>query len=291
MPLFGTSPTATRARQLIKRALFTRRYMIGGIERNCAGNYGLPLDRAHPRTFAAKVSVAMIRAIETRDGSKTAFADKLAVRDHICWTIGERYLNTLLWEGKSARDIPFDTLPSSYVLKPNHASGVNVVVRGEIDRAAVIRRLDSALAWNFYYANGEYQYRHIRPRLLVEACLDDGEEYGPFDYKIWCFDGEPAMVQVDNSRHINQHFYTTDWQRLNLAYRQMSHGPDKPRPARLDEMLGVARTLSRTFDFVRVDLFQLPERVVFGELTFTPMAGNLRIQPAEWDLKLGEMWR
>jgi hypothetical protein len=56
-------------------------------------------------------------------------------------------------------------------------------------------------------------------------------------------------------------------------------------------MLSIASRLSACFDFVRVDLYNIDGKIYFGELTFTPVAGGLKLQPESWDLKLGEKWK
>jgi hypothetical protein len=56
-------------------------------------------------------------------------------------------------------------------------------------------------------------------------------------------------------------------------------------------MIEIAAALSAGFDFVRVDLFHTNERIIFGELTFTPLAGLLKFMPASWDGILGEKWK
>jgi len=56
-------------------------------------------------------------------------------------------------------------------------------------------------------------------------------------------------------------------------------------------MLGAASTLAADFDFVRVDLYNIRGQVRFGEITFTPTAGLLPLQPAAWDLILGQQWK
>jgi hypothetical protein len=61
-------------------------------------------------------------------------------------------------------------------------------------------------------------------------------------------------------------------------------------PPNLDEMIQVARALSSDFDFVRVDMYNIKGRICFGELTFTPVAGQLRLTPTAWDERLGEKW-
>jgi hypothetical protein len=48
--------------------------------------------------------------------------------------------------------------------------------------------------------------------------------------------------------------------------------------------------MSEDFDFVRVDLYNIDGHIYFGEFTFTPTAGELKLQPESWDLKLGDKW-
>ena len=55
------------------------------------------------------------------------------------------------------------------------------------------------------------------------------------------------------------------------TYDQYEVSPDKPD--NLDEMLEVARKLSKAFKYVRVDLYEIDGNVKFGEMTFTPMSG------------------
>jgi hypothetical protein len=55
-------------------------------------------------------------------------------------------------------------------------------------------------------------------------------------------------------------------------------------------MVGIARTLSAEFPFVRVDLYDLPSGPLFGELTFSPGAGLMRFDPPEYDEIVGSWW-
>ena len=63
-----------------------------------------------------------------------------------------------------------------------------------------------------------------------------------------------------------------------------------PKPQNLAEMLAVAQKLAAPFPFVRVDLYNLVERIVFSELTFTPVADRAPVVPRAWDKKLGDLW-
>jgi hypothetical protein len=56
---------------------------------------------------------------------------------------------------------------------------------------------------------------------------------------------------------------------------------------RFDLMLTIARTLSKEFDYVRVDLYNCSDKVYFGELTLRHGGGWERFDPASWDLYVG----
>jgi hypothetical protein len=60
---------------------------------------------------------------------KTRLADKYLVREWIKDTIGEEYLVPLLGVWDRFEEIDFDKLPENYVLKCNHGSGMNLVVK------------------------------------------------------------------------------------------------------------------------------------------------------------------
>jgi TupA-like ATPgrasp len=62
------------------------------------------------------------------------------------------------------------------------------------------------------------------------------------------------------------------------------------RPSNLSEMKSTAEQLSDGMDFVRVDLYDLGDRVVLGELTNYPESGNAGFHPDEWDLMFGSYW-
>ena len=59
-------------------------------------------------------------------------ADKYAVRAHVASTVGERVSDQALmaWE-TTPRAIPFDRLPAEYVIKPSHAAGQVIIVKGQ----------------------------------------------------------------------------------------------------------------------------------------------------------------
>jgi hypothetical protein len=55
-------------------------------------------------------------------------------------------------------------------------------------------------------------------------------------------------------------------------------------------MIEIAETLGAPFDFVRIDLYDLPDGPRFGEITFTPGSGFERFYPDNYDRVLGDFW-
>lgn len=54
-------------------------------------------------------------------------------------------------------------------------------------------------------------------------------------------------------------------------------------------MVKLAEKLSKDIPFLRVDFYEINERVYFGELTFYPASGFEKFKPEEYDKILGDM--
>jgi len=220
----------------------------------------------------------------------TQLADKYAVRTHVARTVGEEYLIKLLWEGNDPHAIPFDRLPVEYVIKPSHAAGQVIIVKGHANRDEIIRTVSGWLANNYYWHGRESQYYGIPPRIVIEEYLTNEDGSPPLDYKFYCFNGVPDQIIVRNHTHDIHPIFDTTWSLLDLVVSNCTTRPLVPKPVSLEEMLAFAAKLSAGFGFVRVDLYNVKGRVYFGELTFTPAAGIIKYTPESWDLKHGEKW-
>lgn len=211
---------------------------------------------------------------------RTRLADKYLVRDWVAEKIGSQYLIPLLGVWDSFDEIDFDALPDQFVLKCNHGSGMNEVVKDKasMNKAALKQKFDKWMATDYSIWGLELQYRDIPRKIIAEQYIEQMDK-GLLDYKIHVFHGEPKIVSVMGDRVFSQHtakecFVTPDWQPIELmrqSFDQFETIPEKP--LNYDEMLKIACCLGEQFRYVRVDLYNLEGRILFGEMTFTPVAG------------------
>lgn len=209
----------------------------------------------------------------------------MKVRDYVASKVGSKYLSKIYGVYYQASQIPFRSLPEKFVLKANHGSGWNLLVRHKSRMSeGDIRARCGAWLGQVYSRYPEWWYREITPALLVEEFLEDAAGEVPADYKFFVFRGEVGLIQVDTARFTDhrRNLYGPDWTPLeaSLLYPR---GAEIPRPAVFDEMTRVAEKLGEDFDFVRIDLYALGHRVVFGEMTYLPESGSAEFSSRELD--------
>ncbi len=282
----------------------TRNYFLEGgwrsdrdaIERTFLGTFGYRLDWDRPRTLNEKLNWMKLNV---RDPRQRIAADKYAVREFVRERAGEDCLIPLLRVYDRAEDIRFAELPRSFVLKVNHGSGQNWIVRdqNQEDERRVVRQFREWMATSHYTISREWPYKDMRPRIVVEELLVDEGGGIPCDYKLHCFGGQAVVVQVDLDRETDhrRNFYDLDWNLLPFLWTEWEgnrprwpNGRAVPRPERLPEMIRLAQILADGFPYVRIDLFDCRGRIFFGEITFYHGGGLERFDPPEYDRLLGD---
>lgn len=225
-------------------------------------------------------------------------ADKYAVRAYV-ESKGYGYiLNGLIGVYRKAEDIILDELPHKFVLKATHGCAWNYLCK---DKSEEIPHwedtkllLDEWLRQDFSLFSRELHYSYIPPRLICERFLENADGSDLKDYKIHCFHGEPKLIQVDYERFTGhkRNFYDLDWNLIELKWGIPSPSSDiqDGPPENLSEMLEIARGLSTEFGYVRVDLYNVEGKIVFGELTLTPLSGFGKPEPEEMNATMGSWW-
>lgn len=249
---------------------------------------GYDLNLASPQTFSEKIQWIKVYGKPERF---SRYVDKYNVRQYVKERIGDQYLIPLIGVYNKVNQINWSQLPDSFVMKTTHGATWNIVVKdkAKVNWGNAKMRLRKWLGLRYYLITGESNYRNIKPRIVIEEFINDPT--GDLkDYKFFCFQGEPAFIQVDGTRFTNHQrdLFDLDWNKIpvRLKYKNFIESP--PKPARLAEMIQVARQLSEGLPFVRVDLYYTNDRIYFGELTFTPGNGFERFTPRSYDDLFGQ---
>lgn len=251
---------------------------------------GKTLDLENPKTYNEKIQ--WLKLYE-HDERKTRLSDKYLVREWVKETIGEKYLVPLLGVWKCFDDIDFEELPDKFVLKANHGCGYNLVVKDKsnLNRKEAKEKFDRWLTTNFAYVNFELHYKDIQPLIIAEEYIENKDE-DLYDYKVWCFHGEPKYIMylANRKNGLKMVFYDTEWNRMPFTYSVEVYEEEVPKPDNLEELLDISRKLSKDFKHVRVDFYRLNDgSYKFGEMTFSSAAGKAIWQPEEYDRILGDM--
>ena len=106
------------------------------------------------------------------------------------------------------------------------------------------------------------------------------------DYKFFCFDGEPKMLFVGTERN-NPNTETRFDNHLDILNGHPQADTIPAKPDNYDDMVEVARQLSKGFAFVRIDLYSHKSGVLFGEITFYHHSGMVQFVPNKWDDIMG----
>lgn len=249
---------------------------------------GKKLDLENPQTFTEKLQWLKLY---DHNPQYQSMADKLKMRDFVKEKIGEGHTASILGVYDKWEQIDFDKLPKAFVLKTTHDSGSYVVCKDKatLDKPTAKKKITKSLKRNYYKTTREWQYKNIKPQIIVEEFLDDGNS-NLTDYKFFCFNGKCEFLYVmqETSELPTQVILDTNYKKLPF---RMDDDPSQNipvKPNNLDEMLSYAEALSQKIPFLRVDMYLVNGKVYIGELTFYHYGGYIPFDPPEWDLKLGK---
>ena len=223
----------------------------------------------------------------------TKLVDKYEVRSYVKEKIGEEYLNELLGLYNKVSEINFDQLPNQFVLKTTHGYNNNIVVPNKSDLN--LRKSKYLLyKWMFrnqYYNGGqEWAYKNAPHRIIAEKYIPEIDHKGLSDIKFYCFGGTPEFIEVTVKQpHPERKYFDTAWNHLEMGRMDQ---PDceqhLEKPLNLEKMVELAAKLSNGFPFVRVDLYNIEGRILFGELTFYPADGRFPFYPEKYNRIFGD---
>lgn len=257
---------------------------------------GRKLELKNPKRFTEKLQWYKINY---RDPIMHRCVDKYGVREYVeSKGLGD-ILVKLYGHYKTINDVPFSSLPNSFVIKTTHGGGgLNVVVvpdKSKLDTEELKQKL--SFSEDKVANNGggrEWAYYGLKTGIIVEQLLVNKEEpkAGVNDYKIFCYNGHAKYIIVDVDRYIGhkRNFYDREWNNLHITSDCSATDREIEKPDNLEKMLEIAEKLSDNFPFVRVDLYNISGKIYFGELTFYPWSGYVQFEPDSFDFELGKQF-
>lgn len=250
-------------------------------------------DFKHPKTFNEKLQ--WLKLYDRRP-EYTTMVDKYAVKKYVAAKIGEQYIIPTLGVWDNPEDIEWEKLPNQFVLKCTHDSGGLVICQNKLklDKEAAKEKLRKSLLTDYYLNGREWPYKNVPRRIIAEKYIESAPNTNDLpDYKFFCFNGEIKFLKVDFGRFVEHHANYYDLQMNLLPFGECVCLPVPQKvinkPLCFDEMIMIAEKLSKGMPFLRVDLYNVGEKIYFGELTFFPASGFGKFDPFEYDKKLGDL--
>lgn len=255
---------------------------------NYSGKY---LNLETPITFSEKIQWLKLNY---HNPQLEIFADKFFVRNFLINKGYSEILSNVIGYYTTIDDIKIEDLPKRFVMKASHGSGWNLIVKDKkiINWNIWLLIFKYWLKDNIFWQGREWCYKNMPQGIICEEYMEDDK--GELnDYKFFCFNGKVKFVQANKGRGTNihaQNFYDLNWKLLPFG-KDLTPLPDViiDKPYCLNEMIDISRDLSHKLPFVRVDLYEVKKKIIFGEMTFYPKSGLPDFIPNEYDEILGRM--
>lgn len=251
------------------------------------------LNLKNPKTFNEKLQ--WLKLYDRKD-IYTKMVDKYEAKKYVSDILSEEYIIPTIGVYDSFDEIDFEKLPEQFVMKCTHDSGGLVICKDKktFDIEKARNKITKCLKRNYYYFSREWPYKNVKPRIIIEKYMSDSKQKVLKDYKFYCFNGIPKYLYVseglDNHKTAKISFFDMDFNFAPFKRKDYEPFQEKPeKPVNFANMIELAKILSKDIKFLRVDFYEINNKIYFSELTFSPCAGYMPFDPEEYDYKLGQM--
>ena len=252
-----------------------------------------------PETFSDKLAWYILNY---RDEKMRICSDKASVRDYMESLGMGDLLNKCYGVYEREENIDWDALPQKFVIKhtlSGESIGIILVFdKSTLDLEATRKTLREWLDEPPIRraTGGLWVFENRRPRIIIEKLLVENEDDDLPDYKFFCFNGRVFCSHLirNSTTKTDRHdgelgIFDRDCHLLPVSragWNPITEQPEKP--GNYEKMVEIAEKLSEPFPHVRVDLYNLDGKVVFGELTFFSNTGPNKFIPESFDLEMGK---
>lgn len=155
--------------------------------------------------------------------------------------------------------------PERCVAKSTQSSGEYIVLpTGSAEERTTMA---SWLKSNLYLRTREWNYQHLKPKIIVEELVFDQENVQEF--KIFCRNGVAKVILTIEESHTDarKSFFSRDWKYLEVKNLQSPSDRHSPMPPNLTKMIEISEQLAAPFSSIRIDLYSNGTAIKVGELT------------------------
>lgn len=244
----------------------------------------------NPQTFNEKLQWLKIY---DRNPKYTNMVDKVETKKIVENIIGKEYIIPSVAVYDNPKEIKWDELPKQFVIKCCHDSGGLAIVKNKelANKKAILKKIKKYYKRNYFYNLREWPYKNIKPKILIEKYMQDGNTNQLNDYKLMCFNGKVKCSFVCSNRNSKEglcvNFYDRDWNPMPFERHYPKNKIEFSKPKQYANMVNLAEKLAKDIPFVRVDFYIINDKVYFGEMTFFPGSGMEEFNPVKWDYILG----
>lgn len=246
-----------------------------------------------PKTFCEKLQWIKFN---DRKPIYHQMVDKYDAKKFIAEKVGKEYVIPTLGIWDKFEDINFESLPNQFIIKNTHDSGTYYICKdkSQLDISECRKRLciDSR-KHDFYVYSREWPYKGLKHRIIAEPLIDDGKGDYLTDYKFYTFNEEPKLLYITSGRGsqegLKEDFFDINGNHLELRQRGSYNNPQTPQmPTNLSKMIELSRILSKNTYQLRVDFYEVNEKIYCGELTFFDGGGFYGFIPEKYNKILGD---
>lgn len=260
---------------------------------------GHRLNLKNPQRFTEKMQCYKLFY---KDPLMVQCVDKYDVRQYVKSKGLEEILIPCIGVYEASDMINWCSLPNQFVMKDTLGGGGTSVVIVKDKSQVEFERL-KAIASSWISSNEREKasgrewpyYSGKKHRVIIEELIEDkNQQRGLIDYKFFCIDGKVEFIYVMGDRKIGESVKVSILDRdFNLlpvtrVGDEVFTGFEKPN--NFNDMIRIAETLAKSFPHVRVDLYNVNGKILFGELTFFNASGYMQYEPDQFDYEIGKKW-
>ncbi len=251
---------------------------------------GYKLNLTHPKTYNEKLQWLKLNY---QNKLLTKLVDKYEAKNYVKKLIGDKFIIPTINVWDSFDKINFNDLPNQFVLKTTHDQGGVVICdnKNTFKIAKAKKIINKHLKTNHFLLSREWPYKNVKPRIIAEKYMIDGENKELPDYKIFCFDGIPRALFIATERQtgdVKFDFYDINFNYLDFTQIHKQSNKTLEKPKNFNQMIELSKILSKGLPHVRIDFYNINGKIYFGEFTFFHHGGLEPFHPSKWDKTFGD---